>query len=351
MLKIRESINEFPVVQAALSGYSDLAMRRIARRHGAGLTHTEVLLDQTILTTGKRQKRALGVEADDHPVVAQLMGCEPDELARAATVVLEAGHDAVDLNFACPVRKVLRRGRGGQLLQDPKLAEAILKQVCAAVAGQCEVTLKLRRAYDETPESQARFFEIFETAASLGIAAITIHPRTVVQRYVGASDWAFLTRLKADYPDQLIIGSGDLFNPEDCLRMLDETGVDGVSAARGCIGNPWFFRDCRALLAGEPLPELPTVPEQGQTIERHYRELVGLYGESRAGRLMRKFGIRYSRLHPHALQVRDAFIKLRRTEELQQLLGRWYDPETHWPPATRLTDPDDLIAPGAMREA
>ena len=347
MLKLGSLEIPFPVVQAALSGYSDLAMRRVARLHGAVYTLNEVVLDAVVLTPGKKQRALTRVAADDHPVGIQLMGAKPERFALAADALVEAGYDCVDINFACPVRKVLGRCRGGFLLSEPETALAIVRNVCEAVAGRRPVTVKMRRGLDDSPESEHNFFTILDGVFGVGVAAVTVHARTVRQRYLGPSDWSFLTRVKRHAGDRVVLGSGDLFCGEDCLRMMEQTGVDGVSVARGCIGNPWIFGDTRALLAGEPLPPPPTVAEQGQTISKHYAWSVETHGERRAGRIMRKFGIKYSELHPCPVQVRDAFVRVKNRTDWQAVLAEWYDPGKDWPPTVRRTGPGDLIAAGA----
>ncbi len=351
MFKIRSLELDFPVVQAALSGYSDLAMRRVARLHGAIYTLGEAVLDQIVLTRGRKRSRITRVQPDDHPVGGQLMGARPEALAHAADALVQAGYDCVDINFACPVRKVLGRCRGGFLLSQPASALEIVRSVYDAVAGRGPVTIKMRRGMDDSAESERNFFVILDGAFEIGIDAVTVHSRTVRQRYVGPSSWSFLARVKKHVGDGVILGSGDLFSAEDCLRMMAETGVDGVTLARGCIGNPWIFRECRALLAGQPIPPAPTVAEQGRTIARHYEWAVEVHGERRAGRIMRKFGIKYSELHPMALAVRDAFIAVRSSRDWQAVLAEWYDPERPWPPAKRRTGPGHLIAAGASAEA
>jgi len=347
MLKIGSLEIPFPVVQAALSGYSDLAMRRVARLHGAVYTHSEVILDKTVLTPGKKQRVLTHVAADDHPVGIQLMGARAEDFALAARMLVEAGYDCVDINFGCPVRKVLGRCRGGFLLGDPKAALAIVRNVYESVAGRTPVTVKMRRGLDDSPESERHFFEILDGAFEIGIDAVTVHARSVRQRYLGSSDWSFLARVKKHVTDKVVLGSGDLFCAEDCLRMMEQTGVDGVTVARGCIGNPWIFSDAQALLAGNPLPPPPTVAKQGQTIGQHYEWAVEAHGEKLAGRLMRKFGIKYSELHPYALKVRDAFIRSKNTDDWQKVLAEWYNPDKNWPATTRRTGPGDLIAAGA----
>lgn len=337
----------FPVVQAALSGYSDLPMRRVARLHGAVYTLNEVVLDKLVLTKGKKQRAITRVAPDDHPVGGQLMGAQPESFALAADALVAAGYDCVDINFGCPVRKVLGRCRGGFLLSQPASALAIVRDVHATVAGRCPVTVKMRRGMDDSPESERNFFEILDGVFEMGVDAVTVHPRTVKQRYVGRSEWSFLTRVKRHVGGKTVLGSGDLFAAEDCVRMMEQTGVDGVTIARGCIGNPWIFAEVRALLAGEPLPVPPTVAEQGITIRRHYDWAVESYGRLVAGRIMRKFGIKYSELHPNGLEVRNAFIAAAKPDDWQGVLDRWYDPTRDWPPGLRRTDPGHLVAAGA----
>ena len=315
----------FPVVQAALSGYSDMAMRVIARRLGASYSLCEVVLDQVVLQAGKKlKKRYFQIDPDEHPVAGQLMGSDPAEFASAAKELVAAGFDVVDINFGCPVKKVLGRCRGGFLLSDPATALEIVARVREAVPSHVPVSLKMRRGLDDTNESRDNFFTIFDGAFARGAAAVTVHGRTVRQRYVGPSRWEFLTEVKRHAGSRTVLGSGDLFTPQACLDMLRTTGVDGVTVARGCIGNPWIFRQCRALAAGLPLPPPPSVFEQRDVIREHYRLAEHVYGSNHFGRQMRKFGIKYSRLHPQALDVRNAFIAVSRNDQLEQVLQRWY---------------------------
>ena len=316
----------FPVVLAAMAGYTDWPTRRIARRLGAGLTISEVLLDRFVLsvTRGGKAKRYLRVTDEDHPVGAQVMGREPDEVARAAVKLVEAGFDLVDVNFGCPVRKVLSKCRGGHLLTDPDRALRIVARVREAVPPEIPVTLKMRRGMDDTEASRERFFTIFDGAFRSGVAAVTVHGRTVRQRYEGPSSWAFLKEVKRHAGERAVLGSGDLFTAADCLDMLARTGVDGVCVARGAIGNPWIFQQARALAAGHALPDPPRLFEQRDLLAEHYRLAEETYGPARGPKVMRKFGIKYARLHPQAHRVRDAFVAVRNRDQWHQLLARWY---------------------------
>ncbi len=324
-LKIGSVEIAFPVVQAALSGYSDWAMRVIARRLGASYALCEVMLDKFLLQVRRRERTRhfLYLTQDDHPVGGQLMGAEPEQFAAGAGRLVEAGFDVIDINFGCPVKKVLGRCRGGFHLSHPKTALEIVRRTRETVPDDIPVTVKMRRGIDHSEASRDRFYEILEGAFQLGVAAVTVHGRTVEQRYVGASDWSFLKEVKQRFPNQTILGSGDLFTAADCVRMLQETGVDGVTVARGAIGNPWIFAQARALAAAQPMP-MPDRAEQRAVISEHYRLAEQLYGPERCGALMRKFGIKYSQMHPQQLDVRNAFVRVRNREDWEAVLAQWY---------------------------
>ncbi len=315
----------FPIVQAALSGYSDYPMRRIARQQGASYALCEVVLDRIILQTRRKDKlRFMRVTDDDHLVGGQLMGSDPDEFGPAAAQMAHAGYDIIDINFGCPVKKVLGRCRGGFLLSQPETALEIVSRVREHVPPEKPVTVKMRRGLDDSQQSRDRFFEIFDGAFARGVAAITVHGRTVEQRYVGPSRWEFLREVKQHAGTRTVLGSGDLFTAADCLAMMEQTGVDGVTVARGAIGNPWIFAQARALATGEPLPPPPTVHEQREVIREHYALAEEVYGPNACGRQMRKFGIKFAQLHPESMLVRDAFISVSRPEEWPLVLERYY---------------------------
>lgn len=338
---------DVPFIQAALSGYSDLAMRRVARKYSAPYALNEVILDKMVIIRGKKQRKILHVAPDDHPVGGQLMGSNPDDFAPAAEAMMEAGYDVIDINFGCPVKKVLGRCRGGFLLSEPETALRIIRSVYDAVGNRCPVTVKMRRGMDDTRQSENNFFTILDGAFEIGVSAVTVHGRTVEQRYVGPSHWPFLEKVKKHVGDQTILGSGDLFSADACIRMISETGIDGVTIARGCIGNPWIFQECRALWSSNALPPPPTIEQQKEAIEFHFSELWKVHGQKLAPRIMRKFGIKYSEHHPHARKVRDAFVAVKTDNDFQSILDTWYDLQKDWPVVVRKEGHGDLIAAGA----
>lgn len=433
--RVRAFIPEMdaPFFQAGLAGYSDAAMRIIARRHGAPLCVTEALLDRMLLGGGHGFDKAdlalqeehllidnLPAGKEDRPLVGQIIGSDPDEMAAAALKMIEQGqrHDrayrdmaygaggmptyvdtrwkpagasepadavgceddctpealqvpeqydprmvfehaavrsasttqsartngehsqpgqagpvgqasdgrifeAMDVNLACPVKKIDRKSRGGHWLTDPAGAIAILKAVRAAVPASVPCTVKLRRAYDDTPEMAKNFERIFVASYELGYAWATVHGRTVEQRYIGPSRWDMLRDLANRHRDKVIFGSGDIWNVEDIFRMIAYTGVSGVSVARGCIGNPWIFRQARQLLAGEPKTE-PTLPEQRAVLLDHFKLSVALNGERVAGKLMRKFGIKFAKHHPDPEAVKRRMCSVNHTADWLATLDEVY---------------------------
>ncbi|QDT13378.1 tRNA dihydrouridine synthase [Planctomycetes bacterium K23_9] len=317
----------FPVVQAALSGYSDLPMRLIATRHGADYTICEVMLDQFLLALSKRQKTKhfLDIHPDEHPVGGQLMGAEPEQFSAGALKLVEAGFDIIDVNFGCPVKKVLGRCRGGFHLSQPEVAVEILRRTRDVVPDEIPVTVKMRRGIDDTQQSRDQFFQILDGAVDAGLAAATVHGRTVQQRYVGPSRWEFLTEVKQHVGDQInILGSGDLFSAADALRMIQQTGVDGVTVARGAIGNPWIFQQARALAKGDPLPAPPSLHQQAAVMREHFLLCEETYTAERAPLLMRKFCIKYSQCHCDFETVRLGFTRMRTREDFESVIAEHY---------------------------
>ena len=309
-----------PFFQAGLAGYSDGAMRLMARRHGCPFCVTEALLDRTLLNGGKGRRREdpdliatecgmgevednVAATLDDHPLAGQIMGSHPDEMARAAALMVEMGHDVIDVNLACPVKKIKASKRGGHFLTAPDEAIAILKAVVAAVGGRVPCTVKLRRAFDDSDEMAANFERIFDAAYEVGYAWATVHCRTVTQKYLGPGRWEFLEDLTRRRSDRVIFGSGDIWSVEDIFAMLDQCGVSAVAVARGCIGNPWIFRQARQMMAGEEAA-LPAIVEQRAALLEHFELAKTLHGERSASQRMRKFGIKFAAHHPRGQEVK-----------------------------------------------
>jgi nifR3 family TIM-barrel protein len=309
---------EPPFLLGGLAGYADRFFRLRCRRLGASAVFTPMLLDRALLAAGRLARLLPPPLPGERPVIGQLVGAEPDDMARAAAILVERGFDGVDVNLACPAPKVLRRGRGGRLLQDPARALAVLAAVREAVAGP--VSAKLRAGFDEGSDHRERFFRIAEGALDLGLDALVVHPRTVLARYSGRSDPAVLAALRSRFPRASLIGSGDLFEAEAGLRMLETTGVNGVAFARGAIGNPWIFARAAALAAGADAPH-PTPAERAAFLRDYAADLVAALGEGRALRRIRKTAIKMARYALHAKRLRVAFAEARTFEAFEAALG------------------------------
>jgi tRNA-dihydrouridine synthase len=244
----------------------------------------------------------------------------------------------IDINLACPVKKVDRRARGGHWLAEPEGAIAILEAVREAAPARVACTVKLRRAYDDSPEMAENLHRILDAAFRMGYAWATVHGRTVQQKYIGPSRWDLLRGIVARHPGRLILGSGDVWDAGDVFRMLAYTGVAAAAVARGCIGNPWLFRQARDLLAGRA-PQPPSLSEQRSVLEEHFRLALAVNSagsetvtrqrraEAFTGKAMRKFGIRFAAHHPRAEEVRRGFIGVSSLEEWRGVLEEFYPVE------------------------
>lgn len=339
-----------PAIQGALSGFSDLPMRRVARAFGCRYAMNEVVLDELVVLPGKLQREILRVEPDDHPVAGQLLGSVPETFAAAAVLLVDAGYDVVDLNFGCPVKKTVGRNRGGFLLSEPKTALEIVSRVRDAVRPEVPVTVKMRRGLDDSALAEERFWEILEGAFARGVEAVCVHGRTVAQRYVGPSRRSFLASVKARFPNRVVLGSGDLFNASDVRALLEETRVDGAWIARGAIGAPWIFEEVRVLLETGSLPPPPSLSEQRRAVWLHRNECLKLYGVELGSRLFRKVAIKYAEAHPAADELLQVLYRCTNARELDEIMGRYYGEslaDDHFGPVRRREGPGNLVAAGA----
>ena len=322
MLELGNLILNVPFMQAPLSGYSDYAMRRLALDFGAPLTFSGVMLAKSVAHPKVLRNPAFRPHDDEHPVGAQILGDDPATMAKAARALQDVGYDIIDLNFACPAPKVLRRRRGGYLLKEPETVMRIYDRVREAVT--CPVTMKLRTGFDPSRESYDNFYRIVAEASERNVDALAIHCRTVVQKFTGDVDWNLLAEIKNRFGKTTIIGSGDLFDPQTIVHRLKSTNVDGVLIARGAVGNPWIYQGLNAVLKGGPAPPGPTLAEQAEVMRKHFEGICRLYEPIPAIRYFRKFLIRYCRLHPKRKQAQKALLAVQSKTQLLTAVEEWY---------------------------
>jgi len=321
-LKLGSLILDVPFFQASLSGYSDYNMRVLARRYGCPFVLTDVMLAKSMANPKVLAKPCFQPGADEHPVGAQILGKTPATMAKAARDLVAVGYDAIDLNFACPAPKVLRRGRGGALLDHPSAIIDILKAVQDTV--DCPILMKLRIGTNHKPQSLDCFWEIVTRSIEHGVDTLVIHGRTVAERYRSKADWEILAAVKHRFPEATIVGSGDIFDPAATVSLLKRTGLDGFIVARGAIGNPWIFRDLRCVWENRPVPPPPDLAEQRKVILGHFHRVLESHPEKKAIGYFRKFIVGYARRHPKRKQALLALMKATTRTEVEAGINTWY---------------------------
>ena len=212
------------------------------------------------------------------------------------------------------------------MLREPERVIDTLKAVKDAV--DCPVLMKLRYGVNHKPDSEANFWDIVEQSIAQGVDALVIHGRTVDERYRGKADWDILQKVKQAFPKATIIGSGDVFDAAQAKDVMTRTGLDGVVAARGAVGNPWLLRNLRAVFEGESLPAPPTLSQQKDTVLHHFNMVLQLYEQRRAVGYFRKFAAGYTKLHPQRKTVLLAFMAANTKQHVYDLVEQWYADNT-----------------------
>ena len=301
------------IMLAPLAGVTNLPFRLICRRQGASLAFTEMISVNGMVREGEKTRALLKSCREDRPLGVQLFGDDPHTLASAARMVADQA-DLLDINMGCPVRKVVASGAGSALLKDVARIAAIIRGVRAAT--RLPLTIKIRSGWQC---GEQVYQEVGRIAEGEGCDAITLHPRSRSQMFTGQADWSLLARLKETVGIP-VIGSGDLFSPEDCCRMLRETGCDGVMIARGALGNPWIFSQTLALLTGrQPQPVTPL--ERAGIAEQHLQLQIEAMGEVAAVREMKKHLGWYIHGVPGAAALRRSVNNAQSAEDVRTVLA------------------------------
>lgn len=321
-LKLGAIMLDVPFFQASLSGYSDYAMRKLARRFGCPFTFADMMLAKSVANPRVLSMPCFRPHDDEHPIGTQILGETPATMAKAARDLVAVGYDLIDLNFACPAPKVLRRGRGGAMLNNPTAVIDNLKAVQDAVT--CPILMKLRIGLDHSTESSDDFWEIVARAIEQHVDALIIHGRTVSEKYGGKADWETLAAVKRRFPAMTIVGSGDIHDPLATVGLMKRTGLDGFVVARGAVGNPWIFRDLRRVWENRPLPPPPDLAEQRAVMLEHLNDVLHDYPEKLAVTRFRKFLLGYTRRHPKRKQVLLTLLKARTRREVEAGINAWY---------------------------
>ncbi|KQX76247.1 tRNA dihydrouridine synthase DusB [Aeromicrobium sp. Root472D3] len=319
-----------PVVLAPMAGVTNAPFRQLCAEQGAGLYVCEMITSRGIVEGDRTSLNMLTFAPNEQFRSVQLYGIDPDTIGRAVEILCaDHGVDHVDLNFGCPVPKVTRKGGGAALpWKDVLLGQILTKAVAAAAPYGVPVTMKTRKGVDD---DHLTYLDAGRIAQDTGCAAIALHGRTAVQHYSGRADWASIAELKASV-DIPVLGNGDIWEASDAIRMVEETGVDGVVVGRGCLGRPWLFRDLAAAFAGETVVGLPVLGEVAAMMRRHAELLGGVLGEERGCIEFRKHIAWYLKGFTAGSEIRSRLGMVSSFAALDELLGR-LDPTESFPVA------------------
>lgn len=340
---------EVPVVLAPMAGVTNAAFRRLCSEQGAGLYVCEMITSRGIVENDPTSLSMLTFDAVETTRSVQLYGIDPHYIGRAVSILCaDHGVDHVDLNFGCPVPKVTRKGGGAALPWKSGLLARILEAAVGAAAEYgVPVTMKTRKGIDD---QHLTYLEAGRIAQETGCAAIALHGRTAVQHYSGRADWDSIAAL-VDELDIPVLGNGDIWEADDALRMVKETGCAGVVVGRGCLGRPWLFGDLAAAFRGQRVQELPTLGVVTTVMRRHAELLVEHLGQERGCIEFRKHIAWYLKGFAAGSRVRSELGKISSLAALDELLGT-LDPGEPFPrselgaPRGRQGSPKKVVLPG-----
>jgi nifR3 family TIM-barrel protein len=317
-----------PVVLAPMAGITNTAFRRLCREYGGGLYVSEMVTSRALVERTEESMRLIGHHESEGTRSVQLYGVDPKTIAEAVTMlVAEDRADHIDLNFGCPVPKVTRKGGGAALPYKQDLFSAIVNAAVKA-AGDIPVTVKMRKGIDA---DHLTFLDAGKAARDAGVAAVALHARTASEYYSGHADWSAIAELKNSLGDVQVLGNGDIWSAGDAIRMMRETGCNGVVVGRGCLGRPWLFADLQAAFeeyAKNPNSDAaidPVQPNLGQVasaFKKHAELLVEFFeSEERACRDIRKHVAWYFKGYPVGGEFRAALAQVESLQQMDDILG------------------------------
>jgi tRNA-dihydrouridine synthase B len=309
---------ESPLALAPMAGYTDSPMRRLARRFGAGLVFSEMLSGEALRRQNAKTLALAKFTDEERPIFLQYFAVSPQTAAEAAKSLEELEPDGLDLNFGCPVRKIVQSSGGAALLKDVSLLGKIVEATVKAT--RLPVSVKIRCGWDSDSRNAV---EVAHAAAQSGACWVTVHARTRSEFRAGAAHWEWIAEVKQKVAIP-VIGNGDVRVAEDAVALQEQTGCDAIMIGRAAIGNPFIFRETNALLAGDSPLSQSTPTEKFLAARQQLEWMSELYGEERAVRQFRKHAIRYLRDLPGSSFVRNEAVRLNSSGAVLETLEKYF---------------------------